>query len=128
MEDKSDLEISAAYNRFATQYRASFLKEVRFPAGSAQLNDADRMSIAEAIGNLPEGSMVLVVGYASTTGNADANRKLSSDRATIVAGNIDISKPGNQPVQAVFLGQTNRFSSRIPERNQVCEIWQLNPQ
>jgi len=126
LEDKSDLEISAAYNRFATQYKASFLKEIRFPAGSSQLNPADQIAIAEALSNLPNGSMVLVVGYASNTGNSDANRQLSSDRAKTVASNIDMAKPGNQIVQAVYLGQTDRFSSRIPERNQVCEVWQIN--
>lgn len=127
LEDHSDLEISAAYNRFATQYRATFLKEVRFPAGSSQLNPADQMAIAESLADAPEGAMFLVVGYASTTGQADENRKLSSDRATMVASNLEQSKPGNQVVQAVYLGQTKRFSSRMPERNQVCEIWQINP-
>lgn len=127
LEDHSDLEISAAYNRFATQYRATFLKEVRFPAGSSQLNPADQMAIAESLADAPEGAMFLVVGYASTTGLADENRKLSSDRATMVASNLEQSKPGNQVVQAVYLGQTKRFSSRMPERNQVCEIWQINP-
>jgi outer membrane protein OmpA-like peptidoglycan-associated protein len=127
LEDHSDLEISAAYNRFATQYRATFLKEVRFPSGSSQLNPADQMAIAEALSDAPEGAMFLVVGYASTTGQADENRKLSSDRATVVASNLEQAKPGNQVVQAVYLGQTKRFSSRMPERNQVCEIWQINP-
>lgn len=127
LEDKADLEISAAYNRFATQYQASFLKEIRFPTGSSQLNPADKLALGDALENLPEGAMILVVGYASTTGNADSNRVLSSDRATVVASNIDMAKPGNQVVQAVFLGQTKRFSSRIPERNQVCEVWQINP-
>lgn len=127
LEDKADLEISAAYNRFATQFQASFLKEIRFPTGSSQLNPADKLALGDALTNLPEGAMILVVGYASTTGNADSNRVLSSDRATVVASNIDMAKPGSQVVQAVFLGQTNRFSSRIPERNQVCEVWQINP-
>lgn len=127
LEDHSDLEISAAYNRFATEYRATFLKEVRFPAGSSELNPTDQMAIAEAIADAPEGAMFFIVGYASTTGNADENRKLSSNRATIVASNLEQSKPGNQIVQAVYLGQTKRFSSQTPERNQVCEIWQINP-
>jgi outer membrane protein OmpA-like peptidoglycan-associated protein len=128
LEDKADLEISAAYNRFATQYRASFLKEIRFPTGSSQLNPADKLALGDALNNMPEGAMILVVGYASTTGVADSNRQLSSDRATAVASNVEMAKPGNQVVQAVFLGQTKRFSSRIPERNQVCEVWQINPQ
>jgi outer membrane protein OmpA-like peptidoglycan-associated protein len=127
LDDKADLEISAAYNRFATQFNASFLKEVRFSTGSAQLNPADKLGIGDSVTDLPDGAMILVVGYASTTGQADTNRKLSSDRATEVAANIDMAKPGKQVVQAVFLGQTKRFSSRIPERNQVCEVWQINP-
>lgn len=126
LEDKADLEISAAYNRFASQYSATFLKEIRFPAGSSQLNPADKLALGDALSSLPEGSMILVVGYASVTGNADGNRQLSSDRATVVASNVEMAKPGNQAVQAVFLGQTKRFSSRIPERNQVCEVWQIN--
>ena len=126
LEDKADLEISAAYNRFASQYNATFLKEVRFPTGSSQLNPADKLALGDALTALPEGSMILVVGYASVTGNADSNRQLSSDRATAVASNAEMAKPGNQVVQAVFLGQTKRFSSRIPERNQVCEVWQIN--
>ena len=127
LDDKADLEISAAYNRFATQFSATFLKEVRFSTGSAQLNPADKLGIGDSVTDLPDGAMILVVGYASTTGQADTNRKLSSDRATEVAANIDMAKPGKQVVQAVFLGQTKRFSSRIPERNQVCEVWQINP-
>lgn len=127
LDDKADLEISAAYNRFATQFNATFLKEVRFSTGSAQLNPADKLGIGDSVTDLPDGAMILVVGYASTTGQADTNRKLSSDRATEVAANIDMAKPGKQVVQAVFLGQTKRFSSRIPERNQVCEVWQINP-
>jgi outer membrane protein OmpA-like peptidoglycan-associated protein len=70
--------------------------------------------------------MILVVGYSSASGNTDANRRLSSERATEVARNIDMAKPGNQSVQAVFLGQTQRFSSSIAERNQVCEVWQID--
>lgn len=127
LDDKADLEISAAYNRFATQYRATFLKEVRFSTGSSKLNPADLIALGDTVEEMPEGAMVLVVGYASATGNADTNRQLSSDRATEVAANLDRAKPGQQVVQAVFLGQTKRFSSRIPERNQVCEVWQINP-
>jgi outer membrane protein OmpA-like peptidoglycan-associated protein len=127
LDDKSDMEISSAYNRFASQFNATFLKDIRFPTSSSQLNPADKFALGDSVANLPDGALLLVVGYASTTGNADANRLLSSDRATQVASNLDIAKPGNQVVQAVFLGQTARFSSRIPERNQVCEIWQINP-
>ncbi len=126
-EDKADLEMASAYNRFPSQYGATKLRDISFPTGSSQLNPSDKLALGDALASLPEGSMILVVGYASITGNADANRRLSSDRATEVASNIDMAKPGNQAVQAVFLGQTKRFSSRIAERNQVCEVWQIEP-
>lgn len=127
LEDKADLEMASAYNRFPSQYGATKLRDINFPTGSSQLNPSDKLALGDALATLPEGSMILVVGYASITGNADANRRLSSDRATEVATNIDMAKPGNQAVQAVFLGQTKRFSSRIAERNQVCEVWQIDP-
>jgi outer membrane protein OmpA-like peptidoglycan-associated protein len=68
---------------------------------------------------------MLVIGYASETGNVDSNRTLSSDRATAVAQKFSSIKRPSQLVQAVYLGQTDRFSSRIPERNQLCEIWRI---
>ena len=36
----------------------------------------------------------------------------------------NVKRPG-QLTQAVYLGQTDRFSSRIPERNQLVEIWHI---
>jgi len=68
---------------------------------------------------------VLIIGYASETGNVDANRTLSSDRATAGAELFSSVKRPAQKVQAVYLGQTDRFSSRIPERNQIVEIWRI---
>lgn len=57
----------------------------------------------------------------------DANQTLCSDRATAVARTLDAAKLPNQKVQAVYLGQTDRFGSKFPERNQLCEIWQIRP-
>ncbi len=130
LDSKPEHEINAAYNRFATQLKASYLKEVRFDTGSSTLKPSDRLAIISSLSSLPKGAMILVVGYASTTGNADSNRTLSANRATEVAKIIDFEKPEITTVQAVFLGQTNRFSSTNapnPERNQVCEIWALLP-
>jgi outer membrane protein OmpA-like peptidoglycan-associated protein len=74
---------------------------------------------------VPEGDLVLAIGYASETGNVDSNRELSSARATAAAELFSgIKRPG-QLVQAVYLGQTDRFSSRIPERNQIVELWRI---
>lgn len=125
LEDKSDIEIASSYNRFASEYNATYVKDIRFATGSSELNPADKLALGDALANVPNDAFLLVVGYASTTGNADTNRQLSSDRATTVAQSLNMAKTGNQQVQAVFLGQTKRFSTRIPERNQVCEIWQI---
>jgi outer membrane protein OmpA-like peptidoglycan-associated protein len=127
LEEKPDQEISAAYSRFATQLKASFLNEVRFEAGSSTLKPSDKMAIKASLANLPKGAMILVVGYSSNTGDADSNRLLSSNRAIEVATNINIEKQEKTAVQAVFFGQTKRFSPIVPERNQVCEVWAILP-
>jgi outer membrane protein OmpA-like peptidoglycan-associated protein len=126
LEEKSDLDVVSAYKPFPSEYGATKLREISFGIGSSQINPSDKLALGDALASLPEGSMILVVGYSSASGNTDANRRLSSERATEVARNIDMAKPGNQSVQAVFLGQTQRFSSSIAERNQVCEVWQID--
>lgn len=78
-------------------------------------------------GEAPDNALLLVVGYASETGNVDNNRTLSSDRATAVARMLDETKKPGQRVQAVYLCQTDRFGSRFPERNQISEVWQIVP-
>jgi outer membrane protein OmpA-like peptidoglycan-associated protein len=72
-----------------------------------------------------EGDLIFVVGYASTTGNAESNRVLSSDRATAAAQAVSAVKRPGQMVQAVYIGQTTRFGGSSPERNQICEIWHI---
>ena len=89
------------------------------------LSAPDEETVRNLAAEIPEGDLMLVIGYASETGNVDGNRVLSSDRATAVARMYsDIKRPG-QLAQAVYLGQTDRFSSKIPERNQLCEIWRV---
>ena len=69
----------------------------------------------------------MVIGYASETGDIDSNRALSSERATAVARVLDEAKKPGQRVQAAYLGQTDRFGSKFPERNQISEVWQIAP-
>jgi len=84
--------------------------------------------VRKLIGDIPDGDLVLAIGYASETGNVDKNRTLSSDRATAVAELYAAAKRPAQLVQAVYLGQTDRFSSKSPERNQLVEIWRIRKQ
>ncbi len=125
LEGKSDSEISTSYSSLGASLGANVLHTLNFATGSSTLNEQDRQKIQQLADEIPDGDLVLAIGYASETGNVDSNRVLSSDRATAAAQLFsEIKRPG-QLVQAVYLGQTDRFSSRIPERNQLVEIWRI---
>ena len=71
------------------------------------------------------GDYFLVVGYASKTGDAASNQKLSARRATAVASIVNQLKKSGQEVRAVYLGQTDRFSRSVNAENQLCEVWRI---
>jgi flagellar motor protein MotB len=125
LEGKSDSDISAAYSSFGVDLGANVLSKFTFATGSSALTPADQELIGNVLSEIPDGDLLLVIGYASETGNLDGNQKLSSDRATAVAEYYAGLKRPGQLVQAVYLGQTDRFSSKIPERNQLVEIWRI---
>ena len=125
LEGKADSEISTAYSSLGVSLGANVLLTLNFATGSAGLTPEDQEKIRALIADIPDGDMVLSIGYASETGNVDSNRTLSSDRATAAAELFSSLKRPGQLVQAVYLGQTDRFSSRIPERNQIVEIWRI---
>lgn len=127
LEGKPDSEIMSAYSSFGKNLGAEVLKKADFATGSSEIAPELRTGLMNTVAEVPNGAMIFVVGYASRTGNVDSNRTLSSDRATAVAQLLDAAKQPNQRVQAVYLGQTDRFSSRVPERNQIVEIWQILP-
>jgi outer membrane protein OmpA-like peptidoglycan-associated protein len=102
---------------------ANVLKTLNFATGSSALAAADDEALRNLVAEIPDGDLILAIGYASEMGNVDSNRTLSSDRATAAAQLIASVKRPGQLTQAVYLGQTDRFSSRIPERNQLVEIW-----
>lgn len=127
LEGKSDSEIATAYSQFGAKLGSNVLDKIDFPTGSSEVPPEDVARINTFAGDAPDNALLLVVGYASETGNVDNNRTLSSDRATAVARLLDETKRPGQRVQAVYLGQTDRFGSRIPERNQISEVWQIVP-
>jgi outer membrane protein OmpA-like peptidoglycan-associated protein len=127
LENKPDSEITQAYSQYAVKLGASVYGRLEFPTGSAELAPADVPRVQSFPAEAPDNALIIVVGYASETGNVDANRVLSSDRATAVARILDASKKPGQRVQAAYLGQTDRFGSKFPERNQICEVWQIVP-
>jgi outer membrane protein OmpA-like peptidoglycan-associated protein len=125
LEGKTDAEISSAYSSLGASLGANVLHTMNFATGSSELSPADQDVIRNLVADIPDGDLVLVIGYASETGNVDANQALSSARATASAELFSTVKRPEQKVQAVYLGQTDRFSSRIPERNQIVEIWRI---
>lgn len=125
LEGKPDAEISTAYSSLGASLGANVLHTLNFATGSSELQASDQDLIRKLVAEVPDDDLVLAIGYASETGNLDANRTLSSDRATAAAELYASVKRPAQKVQAVYLGQTDRFSSRIPERNQIVEIWRI---
>ncbi|MES2475771.1 MAG: OmpA family protein [Verrucomicrobiota bacterium] len=125
LENKPDSDLTSAYSRFGIDLGASVLQTVTFATGSYDLTTENQQLIRQLVEQLPDGDLLFVVGYASRTGNPESNQTLSSNRATAVAEFYSQNKRPEQLAQAVYLGQTARFSSRVPERNQLCEIWRI---
>jgi outer membrane protein OmpA-like peptidoglycan-associated protein len=125
LENKPDSEITTAYSNLGAKLGAAVKKELIFPAGVSALTPEDDAAIRSFVFDVPDGDLILAIGYASETGNVDDNRTLSSERATAAAQLISSIKRPGQLTQAVYLGQTDRFGSKNPERNQLVEIWHI---
>ncbi|MES2995473.1 MAG: hypothetical protein V4733_01555 [Verrucomicrobiota bacterium] len=124
LEGKTDADLKVAYSSIGTELGANVLRTVTFPEGASELGGDEKTSVGALLPTVPEGDLILVVGYAPAAAEAGQTRTLSSDRAAAVVRAISELKPG-QRVQAVDLGPTNRFSSTVPERNQLVEIWRI---
>lgn len=127
LQGASPSELSAAYSRFGAELGSTVLTTCEFETGSAAVSPTLEAQLQSIPAETPDNAMIFVVGYASETGNVDSNSELSSDRATAVAEILDLLKKPTQKVQAVYLGQTKRFSSDVPEKNQRVEVWQILP-
>jgi len=126
MEGVKDSELTTEYSRLGVDLGANVLHTLSFATGSSALSPEDLAQLDRIVSaEVPDGDLTLIIGYASETGNPEANQTLSSDRATTAAEYFASKKRPGQPVQAVYLGQTDRFSSRVPERNQICEVWRI---
>ncbi len=125
LEGLPDSELTTEYIKLGVELGANVPSTLPFATGSSALTEADQQAVASLVDSVPDGDLLLIIGYASKTGNPESNQRLSSDRATAAAEYYSGLKRPGQLVQAVYLGQTDRFSSRIPERNQLCEIWKI---
>jgi flagellar motor protein MotB len=126
LEGHKDSDLTTEYSKVGVDLGANVLHALTFETGKSELSSADMEQLAAiAATEVPDGDLTLIIGYASETGNLDANQELSSRRATAAAEHFASLKRPGQLVQAVYLGQTDRFSSRVPERNQICEVWRI---
>lgn len=126
LEGLKDSDINIEYSKLGVDLGANVLHTLEYATGSSELSPEDMAQLDQIISEeVPDGDLTLIVGYASTTGDAAKNEKLSSERATAAAEYFAGRKRMGQKVQAVYLGQTTRFSSARPERNQICEVWRI---
>jgi outer membrane protein OmpA-like peptidoglycan-associated protein len=127
LEDKTGAEINQAFNRITQQHKASYICTIQFDADSSALKSSEQTALTEGLSKIPDGALILVIGYSSTTGDPSQNRTLSSNRAHECAKLAMEKKLANQRVQAIYYGQTKRFSPSKPEQNQVCQIFAIMP-
>ncbi|MCX8239054.1 MAG: OmpA family protein [Akkermansiaceae bacterium] len=114
------------YTRIDTQLKAGVGEAITFKSGSADIALEHETHIKEMASAAAPNTFFLVVGYASPSGDSKTNEELSSQRTTRVASMVNHLKKEGQAVQAVYLGEGNRFGPDDAP-NQVCEIWQIRP-
>lgn len=127
LEGLEPAELQSNYDRIAQTLNARVLRSVNFKTGSSSLSNEQVAQIRNDIATSSNNAFLLVVGYASTTGDFATNRKLSSNRATAVASQVNLGKQNAQEVRAVFLNETQRFSRTNAPANQICEVWEIRP-
>jgi outer membrane protein OmpA-like peptidoglycan-associated protein len=128
LEGKPQSELANTYSAIGTEIGADVRQTLKFKTDSTELSPEDQEAIRTMVENVPDGDLVLAIGYASETGNVEHNQTLSSQRATAAAELYASIKRPEQQVQAVYLGQTDRFSAKTPEQNQIVEIWHIRKQ
>ncbi len=126
IEPEDHLARPQTYNRIDSQLKASVGASITFRTGKADIAREHEAHLKNMALAAPVNSFFLVVGYASPSGDSMSNQELSSQRATRVASMVDYLKKQGQAVQAVYLGEGNRFGPKDGP-NQVCEVWEIRP-
>ena len=122
--DRNGLE--QAYERIKKEFNAHVVETATFATGSADLKQEHEAHIKGVTVESNPNSFFLVVGYASKGGDIKSNRDLSERRSKRVASTVNYLKQNGQEVQAVYLGETDRFEEKA-QPNQVCEVWEIQP-
>ncbi len=123
--DRAALE--QAYERIAKDFNARPVESARFDTGSSDLAREHEAHLKGVTAQSPGNAFFLVVGYASKSGDSKQNETLSSNRATRVASVVNFLKQQGQEVQAVYLGETDRFDAARDAPNQISEVWEIRP-
>ena len=114
------------YAELAKEGQTEAMHLVPFTSGSAEVVEGEKTKLSEKLGASEGGAKYLVVGYASVDGEAKQNYELSSERASNVAQQIvELAKAEGKDVQAVYFGQTKRFSTSDLPPNRVVEVWRV---
>lgn len=124
LEGQSPNQLEAAYTRIGAQLNAHIVQDVKFATGASDVTFTNQSNINDKLKTTIPNSFFLVVGYASKTGGAQNNEKLSANRSATTASVVNQLLKQGQDVRAVYLGQTDRFSE-TPTQNQICEIWEI---
>jgi phosphate transport system substrate-binding protein len=102
--------------------------DFRFRTGSSELDTKavdDIKRVAAAMSSQYAGRGVMLVGFADSTGSANANIRLSKDRAQSVAGQME--RQGITPVFVTGFGQdlpvADNSTPEGREKNRRVEIW-----
>jgi len=127
LEGTNRSALEQAYQRIEADFNARPVESARFATNSSDLAREYEAHLKGVTAQAPANSFFLVVGYASNLGDSKQNESLSSKRATRVASVVNYLKQQGQEVQAVYLGETNRFDASRGEPNQVCEVWEIRP-
>ena len=97
---------------------------VPFGSGSDYISGADNKKIAALVKEAGPDAKFLAVGYASSDGSNETNYRLSSQRASNVGAKLAEGLGSEKNVQAVYFGQTGRFSGQ-KSPNGIVEIWRV---
>lgn len=118
-------EVDAEYQKIEPELRAKSVARIRYDSAESEVPETNKMVLEQLVDASPNGTYFLVAGYADTTGEPEANRVLSSKRASNVAELLDRRLKPGQTARAVYLGQTARFGPE--QENRVVEIWSIQP-
>jgi flagellar motor protein MotB len=72
-------------------------------------------------------AVIIILGYADTQGNPDANLKISQQRAKSLEKALSIQGKIKNAMHAVGMGSSEMFGEKQREKNRVVEIWAVLP-